>query len=830
MISVGVRRPFLRAALVLLVSGSAVLGVSGAPAARADVSAAGPTASTVTVVGESGDYVLDNASDQWRAGPDRISAGRLYSDGVSVNAQRGTAISDQSDYFTLDFRPPANQSLTAGVTYTDAQRSPFNTGTHPGIDVTGNSRGCNNESGQFTVLDLAPDLSRLWIVYEDHCEAGVPAVFGEIRYNEPVDSPDEVVAPSQISWPQQFVGLGAKRVPVIVTNTGAAPLAVSGLSVGGPNAADFSPGAVAPCATVAVGASCSLDVGFTPSAVGTRTATLTLADSTGSHAIAVSGTGVAPKSTVSIFGELGEEITLGAPHAWWDGAASITAQALSPGGVKVVAGPGPTASAQGTYTFEFAAAPNQTLTTGTYSDAQEIPSQAVGHPGMDVSGDSRGCGTAAGHFSVLDMAPDYSRLWIVFEHQCIAGGPASFGEIRYNEPALNPEVLVTPTRIDWPTDVVDVLGPTVPVTLINTGKAPLTVSAASVTGAASVDYAPTVSSTCTALAVNGSCAISMGHKPTQAGPRPASLAVSDTSAVASETVALSGDGTAQPAVGALAATVTNGDAVNLSWRNPSGAGWVRTVVRGAIGLAPPASEFAGFPVYSGTDTYASTGQLNVIGSYAFTAFAEYADGAVVPTNLSVPNLTASLSLSRSQVTIGTSIVASGRILDAASRAPVPLTKVEILAYDPVAKTYAKAGEVTTDVAGNYTITLTPGRTYDYLAAAEGDSSHLGGVSGSVLGSVAPHVAVATSKSKIKHGKTVKIGVGVGPNLPGTEVDLQQYVGGRWKTVQHTKLGSKSSAAFTVKLSKKGTYSYRVQVAASSGLLSGTSSTVKIKAT
>ncbi len=189
-------------------------------AANADVTSSGPTASTVSIVGESGDNVLDNGTDLWRAGPDRVSVGRLYSSGVTVDAERGA--SGDTDDFTFEFQPPANQTLTAGTTYGDAQRMPA--GTVAGLDVYGNGAGCNTESGQFTVLDIAPDLSRLWIVYEAHCEAGVPAAFGEIRYNEPVDTPGEVVAPGQISWPQKFVGQAAKQVPVTVINIGTAPL------------------------------------------------------------------------------------------------------------------------------------------------------------------------------------------------------------------------------------------------------------------------------------------------------------------------------------------------------------------------------------------------------------------------------------------------------------------------------------------------------------------------------------------------------------------------------------------------------------------------------
>jgi hypothetical protein len=820
------RRAFRHAVTRAILSSAAALGLVGVPDANADVAPADPTASTVTIVGESGDNVLDNGTDLWRAGPDRIGVGRLYSSGVMVDGERGT--SGDTDDFTFEFQPPANQTLTTGTTYTDAQRMPA--GTDAGLDVYGNGAGCNTESGQFTVLDIAPDLSRLWIVYEAHCEAGVPAAFGEIRYNEPVDSSDEVIASSRISWPQKFVGQAGKQVPVTVINTGAVPLTVSGMSVGGPDAADFTPAAVGSCATIAAGASCAINVGFTPTATGTRTAGLTVTDSNGSHQIALTGSGVAPASTVSLFGDSGEYVTQGATNAWWDGSGLITAKPFDTDGVEVTAGPGPTTRSTGSYTFDFRPAPGKTLTAGTYLNTEQPTARDAGHPGLDVSGDSRDCGASSGQFTVLDMAPDLSRLWIVFEDQCQAGGPASFGEIRYNEPVANPEVLITPTRIEWPPGVVDLAGRTVPVTFINTGSDALNMSGAAVSGSASVDYRATPAGRCTNVAPDASCAVSVAYQPTQVGSRTATLTLTDSSAIGSETVGLSGDVAPEPPVTALRASVTNGDVVSLSWKNPSAVSWMRTVVRGAAGSVPPAGEGAGFAVYAGADPDAATGALDESGPVSFTAFAEYADGSVVATSLTVPDVAVTLSLSRTQVTYGGSLTATGRVVDAQTGAPIALGRVDLLGWAPSLRQWAKAGTVSTDASGNFSMKLTPGRTYDYVAVAWGDSAHLGNGSNTARGSVAAVVAAVARHSTLTHGKSVVIGVAAAPNLPGTEVDLQQYTGGRWRTVQRANLNSAGAASFTVKLSKKGSYSYRVQLAASPALLAATSTVVKIKAT
>lgn len=56
--------------------------------------------------------------------------------------------------WTLDFAAPDKAQLTTGV-YTGAMRWPFQTAGIPGLDVSGNGRGLNQLSGQFTVYDIA---------------------------------------------------------------------------------------------------------------------------------------------------------------------------------------------------------------------------------------------------------------------------------------------------------------------------------------------------------------------------------------------------------------------------------------------------------------------------------------------------------------------------------------------------------------------------------------------------------------------------------------------------------------------------------------------------
>ena len=86
-----------------------------------------------------------------------------------------------------------------------------------------------------------------------------------------------------------------------VKNTGKADLFIDSASVSGANAGDFAPGAsTCPAGGLAPKGKCTIAIGFTPSALGARSATLTLTDNagTGTQNVALSGTGE-PDVTVS---------------------------------------------------------------------------------------------------------------------------------------------------------------------------------------------------------------------------------------------------------------------------------------------------------------------------------------------------------------------------------------------------------------------------------------------------------------------------------------------------------------------------------------------------
>jgi hypothetical protein len=108
-----------------------------------------------------------------------------------------------------------------------------------------------------------------------------------------------VLAPTSLTYASQFVGVTSAAQTVTVENKQNVPLTIASASITGTNPGDFSIASnLCPTtpSTLPATTNCTLTITFTPSASGTRKATLTLADDAlGSpQTIALTGTGNAP--------------------------------------------------------------------------------------------------------------------------------------------------------------------------------------------------------------------------------------------------------------------------------------------------------------------------------------------------------------------------------------------------------------------------------------------------------------------------------------------------------------------------------------------------------
>jgi len=170
---------------------------------------------------QTGDYVGGGASYSYLAPGDTISAsGTSAGVNTAVNAANG-------DWWYASFAPPVGGALQPGTTYTSALR--FADASHPGLDVSGNGRGCNQTFGEFTVHEAAFDgvdgaLTKFSATFAQHCEStGAPLLRGVIAWNADA-------APPALPQPTKLTLTTAKArypyratVKVIATLTSGSP-------------------------------------------------------------------------------------------------------------------------------------------------------------------------------------------------------------------------------------------------------------------------------------------------------------------------------------------------------------------------------------------------------------------------------------------------------------------------------------------------------------------------------------------------------------------------------------------------------------------------------
>lgn len=92
-------------------------------------------------------------------------------------------------WWTLQLAAPAGDSLAVGV-YLDATRYPFQSPTRPGIDFSGDGRGCNQISGMFEILELViseeGEVENFAVDFEQSCEQTMPILKGQARINSQI--------------------------------------------------------------------------------------------------------------------------------------------------------------------------------------------------------------------------------------------------------------------------------------------------------------------------------------------------------------------------------------------------------------------------------------------------------------------------------------------------------------------------------------------------------------------------------------------------------------------------------------------------------------------
>jgi len=327
-------------------------------------------------------------------------------------------------------------------------------------------------------------------------------------------SPAAIFSVSSLGFSSQLLNSASAPQTATLTNTGGASLSLANVSVTG----DFAQ--TNNCGTaLAAGASCTLSVTFTPTALGSRSGTLAISDNAADspQQIALSGTGVsapAPAAVVTPASVTFSNQVVNSTSSAQTVTLTNTGNAdLSLGGM----------SASGDFA-ETTACPSSLPAGASCTIAVTFTPAAVG--------------TQTGTLTIADNA---------------AASPQQVSLSGTGAAAATPAVTLSATSLTFASQTVATTSAAQSVTLKNSGTGALSIASI----AASGNFAE--ANTCgTSLAANASCSISVTFTPAAAGTLTGAITFTDNATASPQQVSLSGTGTAvaTPAVSLSPASLT----------------------------------------------------------------------------------------------------------------------------------------------------------------------------------------------------------------------------------------------------------------------------------
>jgi len=387
----------------------------------------------LTLMSQPGDYIGQGITQTLSPADGTFSVSNS-TDTVSVSFQ-----GSPGQFWYLDFGSPTTQKFGRGE-HEGAQRTAFRSPTRPGIDVSGDGRGCNTDAGRFLVTDFALNtdgtIARLAIDFEQHCEGAPPALYGSLRYNSTVSAIPRFGIASGYALKGNAGNSDADVMvslclpssnSVRVTYSTADGGAIQGTDyVSTTGTVSFAPGETSKTIVIPVigdrlaGGNKSFRVKLSAAAgapIGAPVASVLIRDPN------IAQTVLAMSSQSGDYIGLGEQylFTLSDGVFTPSNSANVVTFYINNGDGWTTDFAGPTAARLG---------------VGDYENAQRYPFQASETPGLSVYGAGRGCNTLTGNFQVRKAGYTSSNVLqsfsANFEQHCEGGAPALFGWLRYH--------------------------------------------------------------------------------------------------------------------------------------------------------------------------------------------------------------------------------------------------------------------------------------------------------------------------------------------------------------------------------------------------------------
>jgi hypothetical protein len=344
------------------------------------------------------------------------------------------------------------------------------------------------------------------------------------------------VNPSSLTFPATIVGNPSAAQAVTVSNSGTTTATISGVAASG----DYSQ--TNTCSSLAVGASCTVSVRFTPTASGNRTGTLTITSNANNSptTVMLAGSGIGTNTNIALGrpasassqvngAQTPSMATDGDANTYWESANNAFPQWLqvdlgtsfSIGRVTLKL---PPSTAWGTRT--------QTLSVQTSTNGSTF-STVVGSATYTFTSP-----TNVVNITVPATTAQYVRINVTANSGWPAGQASEFEVYPSGGQPPNSATLSTnPSSLTFATQALNTTSAAQTVTVTNTGTAAASVSGVSVSG----DFSQT--NTCgTSIGAGASCTVSVSFRPTAAGTRTGTLTITSNATNSPTTVGLSGTG------------------------------------------------------------------------------------------------------------------------------------------------------------------------------------------------------------------------------------------------------------------------------------------------
>ncbi len=345
-----------------------------------------------------------------------------------------------------------------------------------------------SESASLTVTDNAPDSPQV------------------VAFSGKGTNPSLIFAPNPLDFKNEMVNTTSATQSIVITNNGKLPATIISISVTGLNATDFAITQTCNVTILSVGSSCTVSLQFTPSALGGRSADLT-----------VISTAPGSPQNFTLAGNGTESV------------ASLSAASL----------------AFGQQLLNTATAPQIVTLSNTGNSALNIGSIKLTGTNTNWFSETNTCGARIGAGSSCDITVTFTPLANGAGSASVSisdnANPSS-QTINLSGTGVSPVVTIAPSQLSFGSVVLGASALAQTATVTNTGTDALTITSITLGGVNPGDFSQ-VNSCGSSLGVAASCTITVTFTPTATGNRMATVTLADDTSAGSQALAVEGSGT-----------------------------------------------------------------------------------------------------------------------------------------------------------------------------------------------------------------------------------------------------------------------------------------------